>query len=62
MKLPLRIRQHDESFIITDNAGLLVAAVYFEDERGRRNSTMRMDRENAREVAKRIARTLSSNG
>lgn len=62
MQLPLRICRLGESFIVRDAAGTSICAVYFENERGRRNSTKRMDEETARETAKRIARTMSGNG
>jgi hypothetical protein len=62
MKLPLRIRRFGESFIIRDAAGMSICAVDYENEPGRRNSTKRMDEKTAREMAKRIARLLTSEG
>ena len=59
MKFPLHIRALEESFLIKDDSGMLVCAVYFSDEQGRRNSTGRMDRETAEVTAKRIARLLT---
>lgn len=59
MKLPLHIHALEECFLIKDDVGMLVCAVYFSDEPGRRNSTGRMDRETAEATAKRIARLLT---
>jgi hypothetical protein len=60
-KLPLHIRQRDESFIISDDAGLMVCALYYENERGRQNAKKRMDEVTPREMAKRIARISTGN-
>jgi hypothetical protein len=59
MKLSRYLRQRAESFLIDDDAGTLICAVYFTDSPGRRNSTERMDEATAREMAKRIARLVS---
>ena len=59
MHLLLSIRRFNESFIIRDSAGMLICAVYYENERGRQNATKRMDEDTAKDMVKRIARLLT---
>lgn len=62
MRLPLKITRHEESFGITDAAGVSVAFVYFgvADET-QRFAAKRMTRDEAEDVAKQIARALMDN-
>jgi hypothetical protein len=48
---PWSIVEHPESFAITDARGQLLAYVYFEHEPGRRRTTSRLTRDEARRIA-----------
>lgn len=59
MKLPLKIRAAPEAFVIEDAAGVQLSHHYFEDEPSRRNIMHRMTKDEARELAQKIARALT---
>ena len=60
--LPLRIRKHDESFVVEDANGMALAYVYFEDEPTRRALVKRLSSADARAIAQAIARALTAEG
>lgn len=62
MDLPLKITRHEESFGITDAAGISIAFVYFGTaDETQRFAARRMTRAEAEDVAKQIARALTDN-
>jgi len=62
MKLPLKITRHEESFGITDNAGMSICYIYFGvSDETQRFAARRMTRAEAEDVAKQIARALTDN-
>jgi hypothetical protein len=56
MLAPWRAVELDESFVIYDATGHPLAYVNFEDEPGRRSSTRRLTRDDARRLALGIAK------
>lgn len=62
MKLPLKITRHEESFGITDNAGMSICYIYFGvSDETQRFAARRMTRAEAEDIAKQIARALTDN-
>ncbi len=57
--VPLRIKEHEEAFLIRDAAETSVAAVYFDDGCDiRRHTLKRMTKATALEIAKTAARAI----
>jgi hypothetical protein len=54
--LPWTIRENPESFVVQDASGQALAFIYFEDEKGRRETMKRLTKDEARRVATNIAR------
>ena len=61
MRLPLKIKRHDESFIVTDASGVTLLAVYFDagEDTSRRAIRNRMGLDEAQDIARRCARFLT---
>ena len=60
MHLPLKITRFKESFIVRDDRGISICAVYFDDDPKRAIVTKRMSQEEAEAVVKHIARALTA--
>lgn len=52
---PWCLVEHAESFVVEDGTGQALAYVYFEDEDARRASMGRLNRDQARRIARGIA-------
>lgn len=61
MQLPLKITRFKESYIVRDDRGISICAVYFDDDPKRAIVTKRMSQDEAEAVVKHIARALSDN-
>lgn len=57
--LPLKIRQYDESFGITDASDRAIAFFYFEEDPSRRLMTKKLGPDEAKECAKQAAKALT---
>jgi K+/H+ antiporter YhaU regulatory subunit KhtT len=53
---PWSIEERQESFIVMDATGQMLAYIYFEDEPQRQLSTKRLSRDEARRIAANIAK------
>lgn len=60
VKLPLKVRVESEAVVVRDAAETGLSYTYFEDEPIRRQSTHRVTKAKAIEIAKVIARTLTA--
>jgi hypothetical protein len=59
ISLPLKIHSAAEAFFIEDAAGRVLSHTYFDDEPSRRTQTGLFSKDEAREIARMIARLLT---
>jgi hypothetical protein len=59
ISLPLKIRSVAEAFAVEDAAGRALSYTYFDDDPSSRTQTRRFSRDEARKIARAIARLMT---